>query len=194
MGRPRKYFTAEAKAAANRNKSARSYQKHSQKINKRRRRQYQKSHQPSPPEIIQPKPGPPTGNAPKPEPEPHYWLERARQIPDRIDHVIGKDRMQYFERACQVFLDAPGNETEKANVHRTLTTVNSISERLTHYHNKILNLFGVGDEWKEVQTIALSTRETIQVLEEITVLGTVAHEDLIQSYADGDLLYQKLHK
>ncbi|TFK59259.1 hypothetical protein BDN72DRAFT_906024 [Pluteus cervinus] len=166
MGRPRLYHTPEAKAAANRAKSTRSYNKYKTDINRRRRAHYRADN----PDAI---PRPPLRR---------HNTESMRTLDDitnntPLHHFIDNLVRTYLAKHDELVLSRP-----LAMLEKHLRDVQQLE-------GLILQEQGAGEKWYNARQATLRVQGAVQAMEEI--ICTTLTCDLAAEHQAGRLMYQK---
>ncbi|RXW13136.1 hypothetical protein EST38_g12718 [Candolleomyces aberdarensis] len=185
MPQPKKHRSQKAKAEANRSKARKSYQKHRDNINERRRALYrQQNPRPS-------TPPPHTREADPPFDSSQYCIDRMNKIPAQLSDVTGKCPkcflMQIYSDWLSDYADLPGS---LRRVEEPLATVSKIHDSASKWHNMIYSAFGVGPELQEASKILNKVAEVMRWIEEIWIEIVQSPVELIAKHRAGKLLFQ----
>ncbi|KAG6898745.1 hypothetical protein C0993_004591 [Termitomyces sp. T159_Od127] len=104
--------------------------------------------------------------------------------------VVGGSSYDFLESLYTIYLDTKSN----AAIFNAIIIVNKIESSISRYQAKILQLTGIGHDWKHSKEV---WKDILNVLKSLQDLGyTVSlesnHEDIIKLHGREELLYQSL--
>ncbi|KAJ3503384.1 hypothetical protein NLJ89_g8463 [Agrocybe chaxingu] len=182
MGRRRLYNTLEEKNAANRAKSKRHYDKTKESINKRRRKEYRRTH-PAPPDHtswdVPNNQNLGTGKS-------HPCLERVMRIESKFDIYVNDDPRNFVDSICLAFLE----NRDKDKIHEYTVALGKFQKSVDKYQDIILQEHGIGDQWTRIEEIRKKICTTLSAVEEVFCYALVDWEEVRRIHAEGEFMYQ----
>ncbi|KAF4586116.1 hypothetical protein EYR38_009715 [Pleurotus pulmonarius] len=185
-GRPRLYKTPEEKAMANRAKSKRSYDKHKRAIGVRRtvrqRKQTVRERKHAIPGAV--RQGPPRGLDPIDVPG---WLDLSATVAAKFRALANGSTREYAEHMYQRYALIERKEFLN-DAMLELEKLQAISRRC---EAAVLQLAGVGDEFKEVERVGKEIYEANAFLEDLMCYVLGGYSDAIDAYQTRSLQFQQ---
>ncbi|KAG6848321.1 hypothetical protein H0H93_001198 [Arthromyces matolae] len=197
MARPKKYHTPEEKAAANRAKSKRSYDRKRMKnvsIGQRAKKELSEEEQKSrgvhayPPDVCRIPEDTRRIIKLKPGAELKYWCRLGEGVHMKFQRVVGLSIKGYVNKvfaACAISRNEDEIETQ-------MTVLMDIKKGIERCQAHILNLAGVGAEWDRAECIAKNIDTAIHCLEDIHCHLLCSYSELISMHKKEELMYQQL--
>jgi hypothetical protein len=115
-----------------------------------------------------------------------FYMFKAKNIKRQLDHMTGDNPQQFVDEICLSFL----RNGEKDDIHEHVTKLGNFQKRIVHCQDKILQLAGVGEEWKRLSEIAEDVRKMTFWVEEIFCYAMVAYLEVDHMYHNSEFMYQ----
>ncbi|KAF4569575.1 hypothetical protein EYR36_009372 [Pleurotus pulmonarius] len=184
-GRPRLYNTPEEKAAANREKSKRCYHKRKIAAQSSRRPRYRADIPQNKPIKGATRDTHPPGADPVDVPSCSLLIARLEQkfksltnnsVYNYVDSLYQEYTLKYWP---EVFSDA-------------LLEVQSLHKRMERCQHILLQLKGVGEEYKRAEKVRKEMNDALKCLDELECYAAIGKAEVIDSYSKCELMYQAL--
>lgn len=118
------------------------------------------------------------------------WLSHIEQVSIELDNLFDHEGVhQYIEGFCQRYIQDQSPDP----IDEAIEKLDQWEKSSTKYCDKILNLSGVGKDWKQADGVRQRVSKTIRGLQEILMHGMVDIRDLECLYAQKELLFQSYY-
>jgi hypothetical protein len=115
-----------------------------------------------------------------------YWTERADCVAVKLDNLVNQSAQEYVETIYKRY-EKTGN---KDDIQDAIVDAARLQKSIHRYEAEILQLAGLGVEWKHASDISKRVGDVVKWLEELLLLAMVDAKDLIYSHSRNTLLYQ----
>ncbi|KAF8236800.1 hypothetical protein L208DRAFT_1250949 [Tricholoma matsutake] len=115
------------------------------------------------------------------------WCERVTQLSLKFDTLVNTHPAKYVEALLSAYHVSSHN---KGILHDAVLTLSRYQKSIQWYEDKILQLAGVGSEWREVDQLYNRVHKVVHWTEEILCLATVDPGGLVVLHAAKQLMFQ----
>lgn len=114
-------------------------------------------------------------------------MERAYSVQRRLRTLTGPNQHDFLENMCTNFI-ANG---DKDPIHDVIISLSKLQKRIYKYQNKVYELSGVSDKFKEVDDLVLEVKTVVDWVEELFCQAMVDKECVVTYHTSRAFGYQK---
>ena len=115
-----------------------------------------------------------------------YWCKRVGQLLLRFNRLVDDDPSKYVDGLLTTYYASYNKDILCDGV----LSVSQILKSIQRYKDEILQLGGVGPEWREANQLSKKVDEVTCWIEEVLCLAMVDPDELLMSYQKQQLMYQ----
>lgn len=113
-------------------------------------------------------------------------MERSQRVVTKLARLTGGSSATFVDRICQQYLAAE----DKDIINDAVICASRLTRSIQRYHDKVLQLVGVGTELATVSEIEGNVRELTRWLEELLCTAMVDHGEFIHTYNARRFMFQ----
>jgi len=102
--------------------------------------------------------------------------------------LINPSAREYVEQIYNLY----EKSRNKNDIQDAVINASSLQRSIHRYEAEILELAGIGIQWRRASNITKCVGDVVKWLEDLLCLAMVGAEELIRSYKSGTLLYQTI--
>ncbi|KIM42191.1 hypothetical protein M413DRAFT_26993 [Hebeloma cylindrosporum] len=177
MGRPRLYNTPEETKAAKAASSKRSYQRHRDEINEKRKKKYRKTKKKN-------------TNAESPcsiKSRLGFCVERSESIASRLTKLCQPERASYLDKICATFMREKTMECIESHIGK----VDKLQASIRKYEDAVISLSGIGAAYEGIKKVSQDVREVVGDLEEISCAALLGVDEVENMWNARKFSYQE---
>ena len=114
-------------------------------------------------------------------------MELGERVQKRLAKITNGSPFEFVHCICKQLLQ----DHDKDRVHTFSIELSKLQKMLYKYQNEVLQLDGVGNNYKKLQNIVKDVRLVLEWVDELLVLAMVDIHEVRQLYYTSELLYQK---
>jgi len=115
-----------------------------------------------------------------------YWSQRADQVAINFNKLTNNSAFDFVEGIFNIYQTTQ----DKDVIRDAIVDTSRLQKSIHRYEAEILQLAGVGTEWKQAASISKHVCDVVKWLEEILCLAMVDVEELSTAYKHQSLMYQ----
>ncbi|KAG6823620.1 hypothetical protein H0H92_009662, partial [Tricholoma furcatifolium] len=116
-----------------------------------------------------------------------YCIQRIERHEKKWQTLCGKSSYDYIEPLFQQYLKSGDRDL----ISNAIPPVESLATRVARYQADILQLAGVGDEYRQAEGVFKNINETVKMLEDLlSAAMTESKAELRRQHANRGFMYQ----
>ncbi|KAF8226896.1 hypothetical protein L208DRAFT_1299617, partial [Tricholoma matsutake] len=116
-----------------------------------------------------------------------YWHERVTRLSLKFNTLIDAHPTKYVDALLSTYCVSSSNSDIP---HDAVVTLSGYQKSIQWYEDKILQLAGVGSEWREAHELYNRVLKVVHWTEEVSCLATVDPGGLVALHATKQLMFQ----
>ena len=116
-----------------------------------------------------------------------FMLRKSQRVINQLQTLLKVPAKEFVESLC-VDMMTTGDLTK---AEEYVAAIAPMQRLLDQYHNDILSAKGIGDEWRQVQSMVREVRQVVIWIDDLQLHAMVDKEELRGVYSEGRLMFQK---
>ncbi|RDB20435.1 hypothetical protein Hypma_012495, partial [Hypsizygus marmoreus] len=117
-----------------------------------------------------------------------YWSDRVERVAIKLKEAVGVNPGVYIEGVYQLYLTS----LQKDNIRDAVLRISRFQTLIYRYQDAILQAGGpLCEEWKRSDVVRASVCDVVKSLEEILTYAMVDYDELILMYKSQKLMFQQ---